>query len=298
MVAINLITFHFLVIYCLLNGKENKFTMKLKLQLLSAVLFTTALVACSPEATKTVEPVIEIENQEEGHDLQATKWSYTGDTGPESWGELDQTYASCVNGSEQSPINIEFSNVATKDMNATLDIQYEQTSFSVVNNGHTIQVDNSSETNKITLEGTDYRLVQFHFHTPSEHQFNGQQFPLELHLVHQNDKEELVVLGVMIQEGVENESLSSLWDGLPKEKTTDSSLMNENVNLQDLLPKEPALYYYEGSLTTPPCTEKVRWVLLEQPIEMSKKQIEAFQEIIPHNSRPVQPLNEREINKN
>ena len=272
--------------------------MKLKLHLICTAFLSAALVACSPQATKTVEPNIEIVSQGEEHDLQAASWSYTGDTGPESWGELDQKYASCVNGSEQSPINIEFSQGEIKEMAGSLEVLYEPASFSVTNNGHTIQVDNASENNKINLDGTDYRLIQFHFHTPSEHQFNGQQYPLELHLVHQNDNDQLAVLGVMIQEGVENESLRSIWAALPEQKTTNTNFINENINLQDLLPKQPTLFYYDGSLTTPPCTEKVKWVLLEQPIEMSKEQIEVFQEIIPHNSRPVQPLNEREINKN
>lgn len=268
--------------------------MKQMVQSLSAAIFAASLVACSPQAMETETKT----KKEEEDEAVSINWSYTGDKGPESWGELDQAYGSCVNGSEQSPINIEFPQLRSSETGQTLDIQYEAASFSLINNGHTIQINNASESNKMILDGTDYQLVQLHFHTPSEHRFDGQEYAMELHLVHQNENEQLAVLGVMIQEGAENETLQSMWAALPEEKMENAISIDEPLNLQELIPQEQSYLYYNGSLTTPPCTEQVKWVLLEQAIDMSKEQIEAFQQIFPYNNRPVQPLNEREIIKN
>ena len=272
--------------------------MKRLVNSLLAVFFTSILMACSQQETETNEPeeatVTEAKKQEE-QELQTAYWSYTGEEGPESWGHLDESYAACVNGSEQSPINIEASQVKADGEMEDVDTQYEPTTFSVMNNGHTIQANTVSENNKMILGEAEYRLVQFHFHTPSEHQFNGQPYAMELHLVHQNENSQLAVLGLMIQEGKKNENLQAVWDMLPKEKTEQDLPIGEPINLEALLPEADSFFHYDGSLTTPPCTEDVKWVVFEQPIEMSKEQIEAFQQIFPANHRPVQPLNEREI---
>ncbi|WP_235867351.1 carbonic anhydrase family protein [Priestia abyssalis] len=137
-----------------------------------------------------------------------------------------------------------------------------------------------------------------HIKEKALHQFNGEQYDMELHLVHQDANGKLAVLGVMIQEGKENEKLASVWDLLPKEETEKDISVKEPVDLQALLPEDQTSFHYNGSLTTPPCTEEVKWIVFEQPIEMSKEQIQAFQRIFPDNHRPVQPLNEREIIKN
>ena len=276
--------------------------MKKVIHLLSAAILVSALAACSQHAPKTVEPetktVSVTEEQAQEHDLQSTAWSYEGATGPGSWGELDQQYAACVNGSEQSPINIELSEAETNKTIEEVNIQYEPTTFSVINNGHTIQANTASVTNKIILDETEYQLVQFHFHTPSEHQFNGQPYEMELHLVHQNESGELAVLGVMIQEGNMNEYLQPVWAALQEEITEEDISLSEPVQLQTLLPKDPTFLHYNGSLTTPPCTEEVEWIILEQPIELSQEQIQVFQQIFPDNHRPIQPLNEREVIRN
>jgi len=276
--------------------------MKKVIHLLSAAILVSALAACSQHAPKTVEPetktVSVTEEQAQEHDLQSTAWSYEGATGPGSWGELDQQYAACVNGSEQSPINIELSEAETNKTIEEVNIQYEPTTFSVINNGHTIQANTATVTNKIILDETEYQLVQFHFHTPSEHQFNGQPYEMELHLVHQNESGELAVLGLMIQEGSMNEYLQPVWAALQEEITEEDISLSEPVQLQTLLPKDPTFLHYNGSLTTPPCTEEVEWIILEQPIELSQEQIQVFQQIFPDNHRPIQPLNEREVIRN
>ena len=167
----------------------------------------------------------------------------------------------------------------TSESIENIEIQYEPASFSLVNNGHTVQANATELSNGIIVEGQEYQLVQFHFHTPSEHQFNGQHYDMELHLVHQDINGKLAVLGVMIQEGKENENLASVWGDLPKEETENEIPINEPINLQNLLPEDQSSFHYNGSLTTPPCTEEVKWIVFKQPIEMSKEQIQAFQEI-------------------
>lgn len=202
-----------------------------------------------------------------------------------------------MNGNEQSPINIEASKAVTSEDLGNIEIQYEPTHFSIVNNGHTIQANPKTQSNSIVVDDIEYKLAQFHFHTPSEHQFNGQNLDMELHLVHQNAKGELAVLGVMIQEGKENEALASIWDVLPETETEKDMDIQEPVDIQALLPSNQTTFFYNGSLTTPPCTEDVKWIVYEEPIEMSKEQIKAFQEIFPDNQRPVQSLNDREVFK-
>lgn len=258
-----------------------------------AVSLSFSLGACS-------EKTIEIPNTEEseGKEAQSTQtahWSYEGETGPEHWGELDQANSTCVNGSEQSPINIEFSQIITDKKIENIQIQYEPAPFTLVNNGHTVQANATTESNSILVEGNKYNLAQFHFHTPSEHQFNGQNYDMELHLVHKDANGKITVLGVMIQEGKKNEKLASIWDVLPQEETGEDISVKEPVDLQGILPQEQTTFHYNGSLTTPPCTEEVKWIIFEQPIEMSKEQIQAFQQIFPDNHRHLQSLNDRGI---
>jgi carbonic anhydrase len=255
-----------------------------------AVFLSFTLEACSEKTNATQSA-----HKKEAHSTHTDQWSYEGETGPEHWGELDKTNSVCVNGSEQSPINIEFSQVKTDKKVENIQIQYEPTPFTLVNNGHTVQANATTESNRILVEGNEYKLAQFHFHTPSEHQFNGQNYDMELHLVHKDTNGKIAVLGVMIQEGKENEKLASVWDVLPKEETAEDISVKERVDLQGILPQQQTSFHYNGSLTTPPCTEEVKWVIFEQPIEMSKEQIQAFRKIFPDNHRPVQPLNDSEL---
>lgn len=158
----------------------------------------------------------------------------------------------------------------------SIEIQYEPTAFSIVNSGHTVQANAETQSNSIVVEGNEYKLVQFHFHTPSEHLFNSQQLDMELHLVHQDANGEIAVLGLMIQEGKENKKLVPVWDVIPKEETEKDISIKEPIDLQALLPSDQTSFYYTGSLTTPPCTEEVKWIVFEYPIEMSKEQIQAI----------------------
>jgi carbonic anhydrase len=257
------------------------------------------LGACSEQKTETTAPekeeVAHVIEKEETDDTSTAEWSYEEEIGPEHWGELDSSYSACVNGNEQSPINIESSQVKTSEKVENIVIQYKPTDFSLAHTGHTVQANPASLSNSIVVDDNEYILAQFHFHTPSEHQINSQYLDMELHLVHQDANGKLAVLGLMIQEGKENEALASIWDDLPKSETEEDIDIKEPVDLQALLPSDQTSYHYNGSLTTPPCAEEVRWIVFDEPIEMSKEQIQAYQEIFPENQRPVQPLNEREI---
>jgi carbonic anhydrase len=257
------------------------------------LIFQLALVACSDQ-TMEQSGVIKVQPTS----AEIAKWSYDESTGPEYWGELDPSNSACIKGNEQSPINLEFAQAKVDKKIKRNQIYYEPTTFTLLNNGHTIQANATTESNIIIVEGNAYTLAQFHFHTPSEHQFNGQHYDMELHLVHSDHNGKLAVIGVLIQEGGENKLLASVWGDLPKDNTKKESSEKHLIHLQALLPQNQMSFHYNGSLTTPPCTEQVKWIVLEQPIEMSKQQIQAFQEIFSDNHRPVQPLNNREIIKN
>jgi carbonic anhydrase len=265
---------------------------KRKIFLLSSL--SLALVACSSTAT---EESSDKKVQEEDKKTEIHQWSYEGETGPEHWGDLDPANSACLNGQEQSPINIEISQVKANEKLGKLEINYIPTEFSLVNTGHTVQGNPTTTENFIVLDGKEYVLLQFHFHTPSEHQFNGQNFDMELHLVHKDANDQLAVLGLMIQEGASNPIWEKAWGVLPNEETTEDVKLSEPIDLMSMLPKDQQSFRYSGSLTTPSCSEGVSWIVLEQPIEMSKEQIDTFRQVFPDNHRPVQPLEEREVFK-
>ncbi|WP_428908173.1 carbonic anhydrase [Niallia sp. Krafla_26] len=239
---------------------------------------------------------IRINDHTDGSYISSINWSYKGKTGPMYWSKLDSTYKACSKGMRQSPINFDLSKVKkVKGSSLNLHIHYQPTTVNVTNTGSTIQAEPITDYNRLVLNGHEYFLQQFHFHTPSEHTLNGQHQELELHLVHQDKSGKLAVVGVFINEGAAINTLNSIWGILPEEKTKEAKVVNHPIHLNHLLPEDPSFFYYEGSLTTPPCTEGVQWVVFKKPIEMSKSQIQSFQEIFPYNSRPIQPINNRDI---
>jgi carbonic anhydrase len=230
----------------------------------------------------------------DGHAAAAsgsTHWSYEGATGPDAWGELDPANALCKMGGSQSPIDL------TGSMHvsalAGLQMTYASTLVRATNNGHTIQV-GVDKGNSIVVEGKRYDLLQFHFHTPSEHTVDGRAFPLELHLVHQAGDKSLAVIGVLMNDGTSNAVLGRFWDKIPKAAgEVDTGV---TIELKDLLPRATNDYFtYAGSLTTPPCSESVRWIVLQQPAQASRAQIAAFRAIFPMNARPTMPLGARHL---
>ncbi len=215
-------------------------------------------------------------------------WGYQPHNGPALWGTLDPTFSKCALGKEQSPIDLTAGGSADP---LAIEFDYRQTRIAVENNGHTIQV-NPDLGSAIVLNGVRFDLLQFHFHHGSEHTVDGNQLPLEMHLVHRSDGGSLAVVGVLFEEGPANDTLAPVWSHLPPEPAA-SHVVASGLDLASLLPTTRTMWRYRGSLTTPPCTEGVNWIVLTEPLTMAPDQIAAFGAIYPNNFRPVQPLGER-----
>ncbi|MGW8180242.1 MAG: carbonic anhydrase, partial [bacterium] len=220
-------------------------------------------------------------------------WGYSGHGGPEHWGELDAQYEMCAKGKNQSPINL------TGFIEAELEplqLSYSGGATEILNNGHSIQV-NYAPGSILTVDGKSFVLKQFHFHAPSENQIDGRTYPMEVHLVHADKDGNLAVIGIMMDLGEANPIISELWKKMP-EKEGDTFPLASGLDAKGLLPKSKDYYRYDGSLTTPPCTEGVRWIVMKEPVSVSREQAESFEHIMHHpNNRPVQPLNARIVAK-
>jgi carbonic anhydrase len=220
---------------------------------------------------------------------EGVHWSYEGDTGPEHWGSLSPDFAACSKGVEQSPVDIP----ASAPLNpADIAFTYQPSAVNIFNNGHTIQV-NYDKGSSLTLNGVRYDLVQFHFHAASEHAIGGQEDPMELHLVHRNAQGGLAVVGVLLKSGGENAAYAPVFQNLPPQESQPAPVAGATVDASQLLPAQRTYWRYNGSLTTPPCTEGVRWLVMNTPVELSDAQIAAFTAIFKNDERPVQPLNAR-----
>lgn len=220
----------------------------------------------------------------------ASHWEYTGDKGAAHWGEIDPSFAACALGHEQSPINI------VKTVKAALPalaFHYGNAAPTIWNNGHTVQV-NLPAGNTLEVGGQSYELLQFHFHTPSEEHIQGKSLPMVAHFVHRNAAGELGVVAVLIRAGRSNAAWDSVFQHLPRvgEKIT---VDEWSLDLGALLPKSLGYYDFAGSLTTPPCSEGVHWMVLKEPVTLSSRQIAAFRQLVGRNARPVQALNARVV---
>lgn len=229
-----------------------------------------------------------------GHDGhghgKSVHWGYTGDEGPVHWGELAPEFEACAKGKEQSPIDIKGG--AAEDLPA-IEFGYKPTHIKVINNGHTIQVNYDGDSH-ITLGGKRYNLLQFHFHAPSEHAVDGKLAPMEVHFVHKGEGGALAVVGVMLAEGEHNSALDGVWANMPKSVGPEVKVKG-SIDAAALLPKSRLYSTYRGSLTTPPCTEGVTWLVMQSPTTLSGEQIDQFKEIVGVSNRPVQPLNARTL---
>jgi carbonic anhydrase len=218
-------------------------------------------------------------------------YGYEGAEGPEHWWELcaPENYT-CEAGTRQSPIDLPAAPLG--DL-AHLSFHYQLTPLKAENNGHTIEV--TVAAGSYLRSGEErYELRQFHFHTPSEHRLQGEEFPMELHFVHRNALGEPAVVGVFLQEGAANPLIQRIWDAVEGEAHALNAPAG-SFDPEDLLPANREFYRYAGSLTTPPCTEGVRWHVLHTPIEVSAAQVDEFRALFPLNARPIQPLNERAV---
>ncbi|WP_088278370.1 carbonic anhydrase [Ideonella sp. A 288] len=216
----------------------------------------------------------------EGH---AAHWSYDGDGGPETWGRLKPEFAKCANGTRQSPIDIRGGITVELD---PVKFEYQPIGFNVLDNGHTVQV-NVGSGNAIEVMGRRYDLVQFHFHRPAEERINGRRFDMVAHLVHKDPEGRLAVVAVLLDRGTAHPLIQSVWNNLPLEKG-DELPARISLDLNELLPKDRRYYTYMGSLTTPPCSEGVLWMVMQQPVTVSPEQIAVFARLYPMNARPIQ----------
>ena len=231
---------------------------------------------------------------------EAPEWHYEGAEGPANWGKLSPQFAVCGEGQKQSPIDITnptpgpTEELRTHFPPAELRIVHHEHIADGINNGHTIQI-NYPDADTLTLGGVPYQLVQYHFHSPSEHTVDGKHFPMEMHLVHKSAGDRLVVVGVFIAEGAPNSAFDPVWAHLPAQKGVETHYPAVKVDVDALLPAARTSYRYDGSLTTPPCSEDVSWIVMSTPIELSSEQVAAFTRLIKDNNRPVQNLNGRTI---
>ena len=225
-----------------------------------------------------------------GNGLLPTHWDYTGAGGPESWGRMQPEYGKCATGTRQSPIDIRGGIAVDLE---PIRFDYRQSAFTVIDNGHTVQV-NVEAGNSITITGRRYELVQFHFHRPSEERINGRQYDMVAHLVHKDAEGRLAVVAVLLDRGSAQAIVQAVWNNLPLEKG-DEVRAGTRIDLSQLLPEDKRYYTYMGSLTTPPCSEGVLWMVMKQPVPISVEQVAIFSRLYPMNARPIQQADGRLI---
>lgn len=221
----------------------------------------------------------------------APHWTYAGKEGPEHWSELDKSFAVCQQGHRQSPIDIHDAKAA--DLPA-IQFNYKSAPLHIINNGHTVQI-NYTPGSFITVGGKRYDLLQFHFHHPSEEHINGKGFEMVAHLVHRGTDGTLAVVAVLLDPGAEDAATASIWTHLPDHEGPEQVLDNVQVDAKGLLPVDAGYYTFSGSLTTPPCTEDVTWLVLKTPKRIAKSQADRFARLYPNGARPTQPLYGREV---
>lgn len=221
-------------------------------------------------------------------------WEYTGKYSPSHWGEIKEEFKMCSTGKMQTPINI----VPTQDIDIRpLKFNYTTGSESVINNGHTIQV-NIKDGNFIKIDGKEFSLKQFHFHTPSENNINGYQYALEAHFVHASKDGQLAVVAVMFKEGKSNPILEKIWSKFPLKKGDKEGINLSTNDINSIMPSNKEYYKFMGSLTTPPCSENVKWNVFKTSMTISSEQVKQFFDIFGHsNNRPIQKTNNRIISK-
>lgn len=265
------------------------------------VVITT--VACSTKSSDQTEEAAATEPTQSQNIASArpVHWGYGGEEGPADWSSLTPVYALCGNGNAQSPIDITSSAGKgaakwTFDYTTTsLRIAHTEHMDDIIDNGHTIQV-SVDEGSTFTFGDKAFSLKQFHFHTPSEHTIDGQHMPMEMHLVHQADDGNLAVVSILFKEGdTANPNIQQIIDNLPAAKGETNHVEGTNLSLNVHLPKDNAAFHYMGSLTTPPCSENVQWMVMREMATVTPAQVKAMSDRIGPNNRPTQALNDRTI---
>ena len=258
------------------------------------------VIGCEPQPSADQKPVVSVQTQpskdasSEHHYFHKTEqpheaeWSYSGDTGPDHWGDLSPDYVLAKTGKQQSPIDLTGASVGDS---MPLQFDYHASQIDLVYNGHTIE-EIENRKSLLHIGEKEFVLEQFHFHSPSEHTVAGKHFAMEMHLVHKANDGKVAVVAVFIEEGEGNTAFDAVWDYLPTDANRERK-QSTTVDAGALLPESRQHFSYTGSFTTPPCTEGVQWAVMKEPVALSSEQIASFRAVIDHNNRPVQPLNDR-----
>lgn len=243
-------------------------------------IFLCALIFCAPSTFAQGRPAV------------GAPWGYNGSNSPDHWGDLESGFAECKVGTHQSPIDIKDAKEAEL---VPIHFDYKLSPLRIINNGYTIRIDYEPGSS-VAINGVSLPLTQFHFHHRGETEIDGQKYDMELHLVHEDPAGgRAAVVAILIKSGTENAFLRDLLSQVPRKVGEEVERKKIVINAADFLPADQNYYVFDGSLTTPPCTENVKWYVLKTPIEASPSQIAAFAKYYPDNARPVQPLNGREI---
>jgi carbonic anhydrase len=259
--------------------------------LIFAALAALPLVAACSDDDDDDDSAASPTGEAEAHD-EEVHWAYEGEAGPENWGSLSVKFALCADGTMQSPIELA---VAVREDIPDLSFDYHESPLAIYNNGHTIQAAYAPGSS-VTIGDKTYDLVQFHFHAHSEHTIGGETYPMEMHLVHRAADQSLAVVGVFLEEGEANPAYDAIFANLPTAESEEAEAVEGvTVDAAALLPEDHTYFAYDGSLTTPECTEGVEWNVLTQPVQVSAEQIAAFTAIHDGNYRPVQPLGDRDV---
>ncbi|MBS1158085.1 MAG: carbonic anhydrase family protein [Proteobacteria bacterium] len=242
------------------------------------------------KAAKNEGYMLELAHSEPAIQHSQIHWDYEGEGGPDNWSRLDPQNKACATGRRQSPIDIRDGIKVDLEQ---IKFNYRPSTFRITDNGHTVQV--AVGDSSISLTGKSYELVQFHFHRPSEEKINGQRFDMVVHLVHKADDGQLAVVAVLLERGSENPFIQMLWNNLPLEKNVPVAPPDLIIDPATVLPASRNYYTYMGSLTTPPCSEGVLWLVMKQPVQASAEQIGIFSRLYRNNARPIQPTADRLI---
>jgi carbonic anhydrase len=250
----------------------------------------TAAGHAKPAAAASHGTAVAMAGRAPGAPAHDPHWEYGGDYGPQAWGAMRPEFNKCSTGARQSPIDIREGIKVQLD---PVQFDYRPSGFRVIDNGHTVQV-NVGSGNSIEVGGRRYELIQFHFHRPSEERIDGRQFDMVAHLVHKDVEGRLAVVAVLLDRGSAQPLVQSVWNNLPLEKG-DEVAAKGAIDLNALLPPERSYFTYMGSLTTPPCSEGVLWMVMKQPVPISPEQIAIFARLYPMNARPIQSASGRLI---
>lgn len=260
-----------------------------------AILLTvTALAGCSGTGATSATPSSSASVTSSPSASEAAPvvhWTYAGEEGPDHWGELSQDFSLCETGTNQSPVDLSSEGVQQGD---ELELQYAGIAENVTNTGHTFQM-NSEDRAEVQYDGTEYELVQMHYHDPSEHTVDGEHAPIEFHFVNKDAAGNLLVVGILGVEGPTGTTNTGFEPFVEEAAQSSDAPVEGDIDLGAMMPASTDHFAYSGSLTTPPCSEGVQWIVMETPVELSHEQIAMLQELYEGNNRPTQALNGRDV---